>query len=321
MNPVDSARSALRNILNVLPGEKALVLYDTEQKHLGEVFSMAAVNEGLWAKAVHLETGEHIRETIPDTVKEMMVASKPDICVNIFRQKDEETSLRGSFVKVQRALKMRVGHCPGLTESMLTEGALALTDEEYKEMFEFGEKLKRALKGAESVHVTSPDGADFMLSTKGRSFVAEKTNLPCGEIMCIPPVGDSFTGKLVCTSGGAGRLYKDTPVTIHAENGLAGKIECMDPEVKARVKAELDRDAGARYLGEMAFGINPKARLVDQFLEAEKVIGTIHVAFGGSEYPTRTHIDLLVENPTVVVTINGDKKTVMEKGEFKFHKK
>ncbi|MDI6691121.1 MAG: hypothetical protein QME50_04525 [Candidatus Bathyarchaeota archaeon] len=35
-------------------------------------------------------------------------------------------------------------------------------------------------------------------------------------------------------------------------------------------------------MGEFAFGINKKARFVEEFLEAEKMFSTIHIAFGNN---------------------------------------
>ena len=318
MRMEESAKAALRNIVNAVPGEKAVIFCDDVQRDIGDIFAKACLDLGLWTKLVILKTSDEVRREMGDGLKELLVLQQPHLCVNIFRHMDEETSFRGSFVKFERSIGARVGHCPGITKDMLTDGALSLTDHEYREMFNFGERLRWVLKGTESVHVTSPYGADFTLSTKGREFVVERTNIPCGEVMCIPPIGNSFNGKLVCTAGGADRLYRDTPVTILSKNGLAGEIFCEDEEILRRVKAELDRDEGARYLGEFAFGINPKARLVDQFLEAEKVIGTIHVAFGGEEYPSKTHIDLLVENPTIeILKEDGTSILVMEGGRFK----
>jgi len=317
LKPEEEAKAALVNIKDATIGERVIVFCDEEQREIGEVFSRAALDMGLWTRIVILKTTEEVRKDLDDQIKETIALQKPDLCVNIFRQRDEETSFRGRFARFETSRGARVGHCPGITMDMLTDGALSLTDKEYQSMFRFGEKLREALKGTEKVKIVSSLGADFTFSTKGLAFSVEKTNLPCGEVMCSP-VGDSFEGKFVCIAGGADRVYRDAPVEIISKNGLAGEIKCKDEEILKKMKYELDRDEGARYLGEFAFGINPKARLVDEFVEAEKVMGTIHIAFGGSYYPSKTHIDLLVENPTVTI-MKGDGTTVrvMENGKFK----
>ena len=61
----------------------------------------------------------------------------------------------------------------------------------------------------------------------------------------------------------------------------------------------------ARVVGEFAFGINPKARFVEEFLESEKIKGTIHIAFGDNlDFPSgqnnsANHMDFLISSPTV----------------------
>lgn len=48
----------------------------------------------------------------------------------------------------------------------------------------------------------------------------------------------------------------------------------------------LDTDAGARYVGEFAFGTNPKIdRIVKNIIYDEKMLGSIHLALGAS-HPT-----------------------------------
>ena len=77
-----------------------------------------------------------------------------------------------------------------------------------------------------------------------------------------------------------------------------------------------------KSIGEFAFGLNPKARIVEEFLESEKVSNTIHVAFGANlSYPgvvanySKTHQDFLIDKPTVEITFSdGHKKVVMENG-------
>ena len=90
-----------------------------------------------------------------------------------------------------------------------------------------------------------------------------------------------------------------------------------------RVNNTLETDGWAKVVGEFAFGINPKARFVEEFLEAEKILGTIHVAFGnntdmlGGRNPSKNQMDFLVSKPTVKVTKkSGETITVLKDGRF-----
>lgn len=62
----------------------------------------------------------------------------------------------------------------------------------------------------------------------------------------------------------------------------------------------------ARVLCELGIGTNPAARLSPNVLEAEKVCGTCHVAFGdnstfGGTNSVSFHTDCVIANPTVAV--------------------
>ncbi|MFH2111068.1 MAG: aminopeptidase [Candidatus Bathyarchaeota archaeon] len=319
MNAVDAARTALIVTKGATVGESMIVFCDPEKRELGEMFADAGIGLGLWTRLVILEAGEEARKKLDERTKEVLTSSKPDLMVNVFRSRDEETTYRIQFMRIERRKTDRIIHCPGITMDMFTEGAAALTEEGYEEMFAFGNRLKDALKGTHKVHVTCPRGSDFTLDLGGKEFQVEQgTNIPTGEINVMPPIGDSFQGKLVSTSGGTGKLYTETPAEIHSKDGLAGEVKCKSRHVRDRILVELDRDPGARYLGEFAIGINSKARIVDAFIEAEKVVGTIHVAFGGSYRPSKTHLDLLIENPTVTAyRSDGSGFTVMDRGQIK----
>ncbi|MBN2334726.1 aminopeptidase [Candidatus Bathyarchaeota archaeon] len=319
MDAVEAARNALVVTKGATMGESMIIYCDPEQHLLGEMFADAGISLGLWTRLVMLDAGDEVRKELDDRTKEALTSGKPDIIVNVFRTKGGETSYRIKFMRIERRKTNRIVHCPGISLDMFTEGAAALTEEEYAEMFAFGDTLKDVLKGAHKVHVTCGRGSDFTLDLGGKDFIVEQgTNIPTGEINVMPPIGDSFEGKLVSTSGGTGKLYRDTPAEIYSKDGLAGEVKCKDRHVRDRILEELNRDAGARYLGEFAIGINRKARVVDAFVEAEKVVSTIHVAFGGSYRPSKTHLDLLIENPTVTIHRgDGTSFTLMERGEFK----
>lgn len=316
MNPVEAAINALVITKDATIGETMIIFCDPEKQDLGKMYADAGIKLGLWTRLVILEAGKEIRKKPDDRTKETITSSNPDLIVNIFRSKGGETAYRIQFMKLEKRRADRILHCPGITMDMFTEGAAALTEQGYQDMFAYGDKLKEALKGTHKVHVTCPRGSDFTLDLGGKEFQVEHgTNIPTGEINVMPPIGDSFQGKLVSTSGGIGKLYTDTPAQIYSKDGLAGEVKCTSDQVKKRMLIELDRDPGARYLGEFAIGINPKARLVDAFIEAEKVIGTIHVAFGGTYRPSKTHLDLLIENPTVTTyKEDGTPFIVLENG-------
>jgi leucyl aminopeptidase (aminopeptidase T) len=198
---------------------------------------------------------------------------------------------------------------------MLTEGALALTAAEHRIMQTFANKLMNKLADAVKIEITNPTGTNLTFSVENRAFFTDTKidwetlkwmNLPTGEVIAAP-VENSLEGKLACDMaiGGIGPLK--TPFTITAKNGTVTKTRSEDANVKKRVDDSLATDDMAKVVGEFAFGINPKARFVEEFLETEKIKGTIHIAFGDNlDYPSgknnsANHMDFLISKPTVKV--------------------
>jgi leucyl aminopeptidase (aminopeptidase T) len=259
-------------------------------------------------------------------------SQKPELYINLLRGVREETPFRVNLIQLEtRYRKSRLGHCPGVTLDMLTDGALALTMEEHKEMQNFARTLIKALDQTTTVEINSPKGTSLELKTNDRPFFTDTIidwkemkwmNLPTGEVI-VAPLENSMNGTLNCdlAVGGIGVLNK--PVEFLVENGIVDNIHSEDKKLLQIVDQSLKTDNWANVVGEFAFGINPKARFTNEFLELEKILGTIHIAFGnntdmpGGRNPSKNHIDLLISKPTVKITKNdGTKKIVMEDGEF-----
>ena len=110
---------------------------------------------------------------------------------------------------------------------------------------------------------------------------------------------------------------------ITARQGRAIKFECNDGAVLQRVENALGIDDMAKVIGEFAFGLNRKARVSANFVEAEKLGDAVHFAFGhntdmpGGMNTSATHMDFLVSKPTVEATRNnGEKFIAMKNGQI-----
>ncbi len=332
METSEAAKNALENVLDVVEGENILIVCDDEKAEVGKAFAEGALSLGLWTRVITLHTTKKSRDEIPRRLLKVFEEQKPDLYVNLLRGTREETPFRMKITKIEtRDGESRLGHCPGVTIDMLTEGALALTPQEHKSMQSHAEKIIQALKGTMEVEISNPAGTNITLSTEKREFFTDTRldlkstkwiNLPTGEII-VAPVENSLNGKLVCDMaiGGIGKLK--TPVEVIAKNGRVENVFSKDENVLRRVQDTFETDDWADIVGEFALGINPKARFVDEFLEAEKILGTAHVAFGantdmlGGKNPSRNHIDLLISEPTVEVTKEHVAVAILKKGCFK----
>ena len=332
MEAWEAAKNALENVLEAVAGESIFIVCDDEKLEVGKAFADGALALGLWTRMIVLQTTRKPRNEVPAQLVEVFTGQKPDLYTNLMRDIREETPFRISIVKMEtRDRKSRLGHCPGVTIDMLTEGALALTPQEHKNMQSQAERLIQALNGTIEVKIRNSAGTNLTLNTEKREFFTDTKldwksmkwmNLPTGEVI-VAPVEDSLNGKLVCDMaiGGMGKLK--TPVEVVAKNGKAEKLLSKDKDILRRLKETFETDDWSDIVGEFAFGINSKARFVNEFLEAEKILGTIHVAFGantdmpGGKNPSKNHMDLLISKPTVKVT-KKDRRviTILEKGHF-----
>jgi leucyl aminopeptidase (aminopeptidase T) len=323
MEAAEAARNALECVLEAKKGENIVIFCDEEKTDVCEPFSVGALKLGLKMHLVKLKTEPTLRKEIPAEIKDIFTKRRTDIFVNLLRGNREETPFRIQLAEMEtKNPKTRLAHCPGITLDMLTEGALALTIKDHREMQKFANGLIEQLRRASRVEITNPAGTNILMSVERRLFFTDTMidwnrlswmNMPTGEVT-VAPVENSLEGKLVCDMaiGGIGPI--PTAVRVTAKNGKVQKTSSENEHVLKSVEDSLKTDTRANIVGEFALGINPKARFVQEFLEAEKILGTVHIAFGnnsdmpGGKNPSSNHMDFLISKPTVKI-INTDNST------------
>lgn len=148
--------------------------------------------------------------------------------------------------------------------------------------------------------VRGPD-IDLELSVEGRRWInaAGEENFPDGEVF-TGPVEDSANGRVRFSFPAIydGREVQDVELLFEA-----GKVvHARAAKGEAFLHAMLDTDAGARYLGEFAFGTNYNIqRFTRNILFDEKIGGTLHMALGigypetGSKNTSGLHWDMICD--------------------------
>ncbi len=139
------------------------------------------------------------------------------------------------------------------------------------------------LRGKDRVHIIGPE-TDLWLSIAGRTFRNSdgKRNFPSGEFF-TGPVEDSAEGHIRFTIPSVVRGHGVQDIRLTFERGKV--VEAHAAQGQAFLDAQLELDAGARFLGEFAFGNNfGITRGIRNILYDEKIGGTIHMALGNS-YP------------------------------------
>ena len=139
----------------------------------------------------------------------------------------------------------------------------------------------RELDTFREFRIVGPD-TDLRINVEGRSWLAAdgKLNMPDGEIF-TSPVETETEGEIRFSFPAIfhGRGVED--VRLRFEGGRV-----VDAEAKTAndyLQSLLDMDAGARILGEFAFGLNYEIdRFTRDILFDEKIGGTMHFALGSS---------------------------------------
>lgn len=323
----EKAESALKSILDVGHGEKLLIFCDEEKKDVGEVFIRGGIKAGLWTRVIMLKGGKENRKEVAPEIFEALIGARPDVCLNFLRSNIKETPFRISLIKLETRVKCRLGHCPGVNLEMLESGALSLSEKEQQEMKDYARRLIQKMRGAVKIIVKDQNGTNLTFSAAGRDFFTDSIfdwksnkwmNLPTGEIT-VGPVEDSLEGRLVCDGGIGGIGPIDSPLILDVEKGKVRKIQCKNLKIKKLVEDALMKDEWASVVGEFAVGINKKAKMPQEFLEMEKKLGTVHLAFGhnldfpGGKNPSVNHLDFLISKPDVTIFWEDKRKELFIK--------
>ena len=149
---------------------------------------------------------------------------------------------------------------------------------DYKAMGEALKPLVQRMEQTDKVHLKGP-GTDLAFSIKGIPAVPcdGHFNIPDGEIYTAP-VKDSLNGVITFNTPSVEDGFKFENIVLTFENG-----KCVDAKANntKRINEILDTDAGARFVGEFALGVNPKIKkpMCDTLFD-EKIAGSVHFALG-----------------------------------------
>ena len=211
----------------------------------------------------------------------------------------------------------RIATLPGVTADMLAR----LMNADMRELRRRGAALAAALRAGEEARITCGHGSDLRLGLEERVPIADAGvldapgafgNLPCGEAFVAPSGGE---GTLVVDGSIAGVGQVDTPVELTVRDGHL--VEATGPEGATLMELLTTHGEDGTNIAELGIGTNEEATLTGNILEDEKILGTIHVAFGasaaiGGKVQVPVHLDCVVLEPTVEI----DGKEIVRAGEL-----
>jgi leucyl aminopeptidase (aminopeptidase T) len=205
---------------------------------------------------------------------------------------------------------------PGVTEEMLAR----LMAGDFDQMAARSRAVAGLLTEGSVARVTCPRGSDLTIDLTERSGIADDGdltalgafgNLPCGEGFIAPLGGE---GVVIASSLGPLGISEE-PARVTVEGGSVVAAEGgLGPEWLKLLEPHGDP---GRNLAELGVGTNERARLSGLVLEDEKLLGTVHVAFGasagiGGTVSVPIHLDIVILDASLEV----DGKQVLDRGKF-----
>ena len=301
MSHLDTAvRAVVRDCLAVSGGERVLVVSDGHADNLARLFAEGSEAMGATATTMRMAATERDGQEPPPEVAEAMAAADVVIAPTERSISHTQARLRASEAGV------RIATLPGVTEEMLARAMSA----DLREVGRLAGKTAFRLSNASEAHITCPNGSDLTLSLEGRRAIVDDGrldsrgafgNLPCGEAF-IAPLEDRGDGKLVVDGSIAGFGVLDEPVELTVESG---RLVAATGAVGERLLETLAAGNGEN-VAELGVGTNGRARASGFVLEDEKILGSVHVAFGssstfGGTVQASVHIDCVVLRPELVL--------------------
>jgi leucyl aminopeptidase (aminopeptidase T) len=296
-----AAADLLLDRLAVTRGDTTLVVYTTENTSLARLIAGRASRRTQRVSTLAVTAGTRDGEEPPPRVAAAMFRASTVILLTIRSLSHTTARLRATRTGA------RIVSMPGISEELFANAIRV----DYRRLEAAGRSLAQALTDADHCRISSPAGTDVQLLLRGRHGISDDGdftqpgafgNLPAGEAY-IAPVETAAEGTIVLDGSLSGWGKLDRPVTITLRGGRAYRIS--GGEAAAWLARTLD-DGGesGRVIAELGIGTNPGTRITGNMLGDEKMLGTIHFAFGtntgmGGSNQSEVHIDGLVLDPQV----------------------
>lgn len=309
-----ASQIAVRDCMGVKPGEHVLVITDEPLRTIGYALWKAAKDFGNETILVEILPRKTNGEEPPKEIAELMKMMDVVLC---------PTSKSLTHTDSRRAATdkgVRIATLPGVTEEIM----IRCMNADYNKIAERTFRLCGLLEKTSVIKVKAPRGTDITLPIKGRHAHASSGifrekgqwgNLPTGEAYLAPVEGES-QGIVVVDGSMASVGMVREPIRITVKDGYAADIT-GGAEAKRLIELLEPHGKDGRTVAEFGIGTNDKAILTGLILEDEKVMGTIHIAFGdnksmGGSVRVASHLDGLIKEPTVWF----DETMIMKDGKF-----
>ncbi len=300
----------IKDCLGVKPGEKVVIVTDEICRTVGYT---------LW-QALRKITDPIIIETVP---RKIHGTEPPSLVADVLKNCDVfiiPTSRSLTHTRARREANKsgaRGATMPGITTEVMARALNA----NYQAIAMLTKKIANILSRAQKAIIKTEQGTTLELHLKGRQGYLDTgiikkagafSNLPAGEAY-IAPLETKSNGVIVVDGSFAPIGFLDKPVVLEIENGEIIRLKgnkFLNSIFHKYSKKE-------RILCEFGIGTNQKAKITGNVLEDEKVLGSIHIAFGnnlgfGGKNGAAIHLDGVIKKPCVWL----DDKLIIAEGKF-----
>lgn len=188
-------------------------------------------------------------------------------------------------------------------------------------------RLAAAVNEAVAMELSTPDGTELSFSIKGRRAEGDDGlltapgsfgNLPAGEVYLAPLEGTA-AGVMKIAYAPTRKLA--TPLILTIRGGEVAAVAGDDPH-RDWLETKFAESSKNRNIAELGIGTNDRATRPDNVLEAEKILGTVHIAFGdntgfGGVVSTPFHEDYVLYEPALTgIRADGSRFMLLDKGKL-----
>ena len=275
MSDLDLAvQTVVRRCLGIQAGENVLVVGDEGTRDLAEALRAEAANAGAEAVLALMDVRAENGSEPPPAIAAAL--SAVDVYIAPTTKSLSHTQAR----KAASEAGVRGATLPGVTSDLLAR----VMTVDFDAMRARCHAIAGLLTNADEARITCPAGTDLRLDISGRTGLVDDGdltapaafgNLPCGEGFTSPLSGEGMA--MVTGFDGA---IANAPEALVLEGGHLVRAE---GEHGAALLARLQAHGrNGTNLAELGVGTNDRATLTGNVLEDEKILGSVHIAFGAS---------------------------------------
>ncbi|MGQ9464506.1 MAG: aminopeptidase [bacterium] len=305
-----SARIVIRQCLGIKKSESVVIVTDKPCRQIGKILWEELPDKTKSLLVEIAPTGGHGKEP-PALVAELIKKCDAFIIPTSF-------SLTHTRARIEATkLKIRGATMPGITADVMVRTLNA----DYQKIARLTKRMENLLTRTKEVIIKTDNDAELYLDISSRRGHPDTgiirtpgsfSNLPAGEAYCAP-LENRSEGKVVIDGSFAPLGILKKPVVLVLKSGRIVKISGSKKLEKIFERA----GENGRILCELGIGTNYKAIITGNVLEDEKVIGTVHLAFGnnlgfGGKNDARIHLDGVIKKPSVWF----DNKLVIKQGKI-----